>query len=266
MLNTRALSLAVVAGASLWSASANAASDATGLWFDHNGRGAVEIAPCGSGNGLCGYVVHVTDAKNTKRCGMQILGNVTESGGGWIYSPDRGKKYSVELTRLSDDKLQVIGNAGSFFSKTYTWKRAPDDVARCGETSAAAPSKPAEVKKAEVAPEPAAVEQREKVAAEKPSKTRALGQGNATSASMALMAAPKRRQQEVEVAAAPEAVEPAKPAVVEEAAPAAKAEKAAAPAKEEAKVERTEESFEPERKCKYKIPYVGRVISVPCRD
>lgn len=83
---------------------------------------------------------------------------------------------------------------------------------------------------------------------------------------MALMAAPKRRQQEVEVAAAPEAVEPAKPAVVEEAAPAPKAEKTAAPAKEEAAVERTEESFEPERKCKYKIPYVGRVISVPCRD
>lgn len=261
MLNTRALSLAVAAGASLWSASANAASDATGLWFDHNGRGAVEIAPCGSGNGLCGYVVHVTDAKNTKRCGMQILGNVTESGGGWIYSPDRGKKYSVELTRLSDDKLQVIGNAGSFFSKTYTWKRAPDDVARCGETTAKAPAKPAEeVKKAEVAPE------REPVS-EKPSKKRALGEGNATSASMALIAAPKRHREDVEVAAAPEeAAEPSKPAVAEESAPAAKAEKTAAPAKEEAAVERTEESFEPERKCKYKIPYVGRVISVPCRD
>ncbi|WP_439541861.1 DUF2147 domain-containing protein [Hyphomicrobium sp.] len=269
MLNTRALSLAAVAGASLWSASANAASDPTGLWFDHNGRGAVEIAPCGSGNGYCGYVVHVTDAKNTKRCGMQILGNVTDSGGGWIYSPDRGKKYSVELTRLSDDKLQVIGNAGSLFSKTYTWKRAPDDVARCGETNAAAPAKPVEVKKAEVTPErePVAVERREP-AAEKPSKKRALGQGNATSASMALIAAPKRQREDVEVAAAPEAAEPSKPAVAEERAPAAKAEETAAPAKEEAsaKVERTEESFEPERKCKFKIPYVGRVISVPCRD
>jgi uncharacterized protein (DUF2147 family) len=267
MFNTRALSLAVAAGASLWSFSANAASDATGLWFDHNGRGAVEIAPCGSGNGLCGYVVHVTDAKNTKRCGMQILGNVTESGGGWIYSPDRGKKYSVELTRLSDDKLQVIGNAGSFFSKTYTWKRAPDDVARCGETTAKAPAKPAVVKKAEVAPERETVAvERETVAAEKPSKTRSLGEGNSTSASMALIAAPKRHREEVEVAAAPETAEPSKPAVAEASAPAAKAEEAAPPAKEEASVERTEESFEPERKCKFKIPYVGRVISVPCRD
>ena len=263
MLNTRLLSLALTAaGTLIGSAAAQAGTDPSGLWFDHNGRGAVEIAPCGSGKGYCGYVVHVTDSKNTKRCGMQILGNVTNSGGGWIYSPDRGKKYTVELTRLSDDKLRVVGNAGSFFSKTYTWKRAPDDVARCGETTAAAPApaKPARVKKAEVAPE------REE-AAEQPSKTRSLG-GGATSASMALIAAPKRRNAEtVEVAAAEsETVEEKKPAVIEERAAAAEA-----PAVEEkkavaAEAPETEEVVEPQRKCKFKIPYVGRVISVPCRD
>ena len=263
MLNTRLLSLALTAaGTLIGTAAAQAGTDPSGLWFDHNGRGAVEIAPCGSGKGYCGYVVHVTDSKNTKRCGMQILGNVTNSGGGWIYSPDRGKKYTVELTRLSDDKLRVVGNAGSFFSKTYTWKRAPDDVARCGETTAAAPApaKPARVKKAEVAPE------REE-AAEQPSKTRSLG-GGATSASMALIAAPKRRNAEtVEVAAAEsETVEEKKPAVIEERAAAAEA-----PAVEEkkavaAEAPETEEVVEPQRKCKFKIPYVGRVISVPCRD
>ncbi len=264
MLNTRLLSLALTAaGTLIGTAAAQAASDPTGLWFDHNGRGAVEIAPCGSGKGYCGYVVHVTDPKNTKRCGMQILGNVTNSGGGWIYSPDRGKKYTVELTRLSDDKLRVVGNAGSFFSKTYTWKRAPDDVARCGETTAAAPApaKPAPVKKAEVAPK------HDEDTAEQPTKTRSLG-GGATSASMALIAAPKRRNAEtVEVAAAEsEPAQETKPAVIEERAAAPEA-----PAVEEkkavaAEAPETEEVVEPQRKCKFKIPYVGRVISVPCRD
>ena len=36
--------------------------------------------------------MHVKEQRNADRCGLQILGNVTEGGGGWIYSPDRGKK------------------------------------------------------------------------------------------------------------------------------------------------------------------------------
>ena len=131
--------IAAAAAALLWSASAQAATDPTGIWFDHNGRGAVEIKPCASGKGVCGYVVNVKDPANASRCGLQILGEVTPGGGGWIYSPERKSKYDVELTRLSDDKLRVVGNAGSrFFSRTFTWNRAPDDIARCGETTAAA--------------------------------------------------------------------------------------------------------------------------------
>jgi uncharacterized protein (DUF2147 family) len=258
LLNPRTVTLAA-AGMIIWSAGADAATDASGIWYDHNGRGAVEIAPCASGKGLCGYVVHIKDAKNASRCGTQILGNVTPNGGGWIYSPDRGKKYSVELTRLSDDKLRVVGNAGSFFSKTFTWKRAPDDVARCGETTAAAPTpaKPAETKTAAVETAPAS----EKVAA--PSKTRSLG-SSASSASMALMGAPKKS--EVKPVAAPAEAVPETPAPVTKEAVPAKAEPATAKtADAPAPVEDTEE-FVPERKCKFKIPYVGRVISVPCRD
>ena len=57
LLNPRLLTLAA-AGLIIWSAGADAATgDATGIWYDHNGRGAVEIAPCASGKGLCGYVV-----------------------------------------------------------------------------------------------------------------------------------------------------------------------------------------------------------------
>ncbi len=261
LANIRTLTLAA-AGAVICTASAHAATDATGIWFDHNGRGAVEIAPCASGNGLCGYVVHIKDAKNSKRCGTQILGNVTSDGGGWIYSPDRGKKYSVELSRLSDDKLRVVGNAGSFFSKTYTWLRAPDDVARCGasEASAPAPATPtAPVKKvAAKAPAPVPVEE---AAAE--AETYSTG---SSSPSLALMSAPKKKKRVAE--ATPVATETAtdaspEPAVIE---------KKAQPAKETVATEQgeepvaEEESFVPERKCKFTIPYVGRVIDVPCRD
>ncbi len=257
LLNPRTLTLAA-AGLIIWAAPSQAASDPSGIWFDHNGRGAVEIAPCASGNGLCGYVVHIKDPKNNKRCGMQILGNVTPGGGGWIYSPDRGKKYSVELTRLSDDKLRVVGNAGSFFSKTFTWNRAPDDVARCGETTAAAPAKPAETKTTEAATEPTA-----------PTTEAAVEPANqstgASNASLALMGAPKKQKREVvQTAAKSDETAAAAPAVTKEPAP-AKA-KAAPEKTAEASEPAEEESFVPERKCKFKIPYVGRVISVPCRD
>lgn len=118
----------------VWSASAIAGEDPKGIWFDHNGRGAVEIKDCQKGPGLCGFVVHVKEKKHEDRCGTQILGNVTPSGGGWIYSPSRGKKYTVRISRLNSSKLRVVGNASSsFFSKTFTWKKAPDDIELCGK-------------------------------------------------------------------------------------------------------------------------------------
>jgi uncharacterized protein (DUF2147 family) len=248
---TRTVTITAAATAALWSASTHAASDPTGIWFDHNGRGAVEIAPCGDGKGLCGYVVHIKDEKNAKRCGMQILGHVTPNGGGWIYSPDRGKKYSVELTRTGESTLRVVGNAGSLFSKTFTWNRAPDDIARCGETTAAAPAKVVEAK-AQPAVTTDASRARETV--EEPAGTRS--RGGANSASLALMGAPKVRKAEVAAAA---------PAVTKETVQAEQAPAKSAPAPVAAN---DDESFDdaPKRNCKFKIPYVGRVISVPCRD
>lgn len=257
--NTRTLMLAAV-GAIASSAAAHAAGDPTGIWIDHNNRAAVEISPCADGNGLCGYVVHIIQQQYASRCGLQILFNVTPNGGGRIYSPDRGKKYSVELTRLSDDKLKVVGNAGSFFSKTYTWKRAPDTVARCGETTAAAPAPETPAKAVETAaasPEPARDADRE------PASTRSLG---APSGAMALMGAPKKRRV---AEAKPETLTDASPAPAEPITPepvAAKAPEKTAATAPAPREEVEEESSAPERKCKFKIPYVGRVISVPCRD
>ncbi|MCH9808153.1 MAG: DUF2147 domain-containing protein [Alphaproteobacteria bacterium] len=136
-LTIRLTQSAALATALLWTASAQAA-DPKGIWYDHNGRGAVQIKDCKSGKGLCGYVVHVKKKKHAKRCGTQILGNVTSRGGGWIYSPSRGRKYTVRIKRLSDSKLRVVGNASSrLFSKTFTWKKAPDDLELCGKYAVA---------------------------------------------------------------------------------------------------------------------------------
>jgi uncharacterized protein (DUF2147 family) len=126
-------------------AAARADNSAAGVWIDHTGRGAVEITDC---NGkLCGHVAWVDDAKNADQCGKQIIGNVKSVGknkwdNGWIYDPDRGSKYDVELTAIGADKLKVVGYAGTkWLSETYTWKRAPADLKKCnGDTAAAAPA------------------------------------------------------------------------------------------------------------------------------
>lgn len=124
----------------------SAATDPTGVWLNDTGRGAIEIVPCG--NGLCGTVVWVSDQKDADGCGKQIIGDAVEVqrgvwDGGWIYSPERKRRYDVELKPLDDQRLQVTGYAGSkFFSKQMIWTRAPADLARCSSRQAAATPAP----------------------------------------------------------------------------------------------------------------------------
>ncbi len=133
----RAAQGAALAVALLWSASAQAA-DPKGIWIDHTGRGAVQIKDCNKGRGLCGFVVYVKQKKDAQGCGVQILGNVTKDGGGWIYSPSYDRRFTVRLKRLSSDRLRVVGNASSsFFSKTFIWKKASADLPLCGKYGAA---------------------------------------------------------------------------------------------------------------------------------
>ena len=111
------------------------AVEPTGLWYDHTGRGAVEIVKCG--NQLCGKLVWLKDERNRKACGVQIIGNVKPMpggswDGGWIYDPEKDEKYSVELTPVGAQALKVVGYMGTkFFSETMMWKRAPADLKRC---------------------------------------------------------------------------------------------------------------------------------------
>jgi len=241
----------------LWSVSAQAATDPTGIWFDHNGRGAVEIKPCASGTGLCGHVVNIKDPANASKCGLQILGEVTPAGGGWIYSPERKRKYDVELTRLSDDKLRVVGNAGSrFFSRTFTWNRAPDDIARCSETTAAASAKDAT---AEAKP---AVTSTTSAAA--PVSTGATSGAAALVANTSAKTTGAVSPTTKEVTAA-STIAPAPAATVKPATAATKTADAPSAAAAAAATETSSDTGS-KRKCKYKIPYIGRTVSVPCRD
>ena len=131
---TRLLQVASIAAVGFVAAGPAAAGSATGLWVDHTGRGAVEITNCGAN--LCGRLVWLKDDKNSKACGTQIIGNVKPVAGGkwdggWIYDPDQGARYSVEITPLGD-KLKVMGYQGSkFLSETMIWRRASGELKRC---------------------------------------------------------------------------------------------------------------------------------------
>lgn len=133
-MNTITRLAAVAALALAATGTAQAAGGPAGLWYDETGRGAVEIADCGGS--LCGKVVWIKDADNDKACGMQILGGIRPAGGavwqgGWVYDPDRERKFDVELT-LKGDKLVVFGYAGiKMFGESVTWTRAPANLKRC---------------------------------------------------------------------------------------------------------------------------------------
>lgn len=153
-INRRALQAALAAAALLSAGAARADTSPLGTWIDHTGRGAVEIKDCDGK--LCGYVAWVKDPKDADGCGEQIIGNVKPVGShtwdnGWIYDPDRGKKFDVEIKPISDDKLRVTGYAGiKWLSETMTWKRAPADLQKCSksdsvEAKATAPAKAASV-------------------------------------------------------------------------------------------------------------------------
>lgn len=152
---TAALLLAVatgLTGAGRADAQAPAARASTpppgpiGLWIDHTGRGAVEIAPCASE--LCGKIVWLkdpldksgkplVDSQNSDRakrgqpiCGLQIIGGLKQQpdgswDAGWIYDPEEGDSFDVELRLLSPGTLQVKGYKGlKFLSETFKWQRA----------------------------------------------------------------------------------------------------------------------------------------------
>ena len=111
----------------------------SGVYYDHTGRSAIKVNPCGSG--LCGKIVWVKSASNSKGCGISIIGGGKRVGNsydtGWIYNPDNGRKYNVEVSQAGPG-LKVVGYAGSkMFSKTMLWRRAPSNLKLCSRTRVA---------------------------------------------------------------------------------------------------------------------------------
>lgn len=139
------------------SSTSSFAADPTGVWLDERGRGAIEITQCG--DQLCGHVVWVKNANDKGGCGKQILGDVDQVSTstwnkGWIYSPERQKKYNVELKLLKNDRLQVTGYAGiKYFSETMIWTKAPSDLGRCEQVAKLAPDTKAEPTPKNIQPE-----------------------------------------------------------------------------------------------------------------
>lgn len=261
-----------------FAANAHAAGDPRGIWYDHNGRGAVEIKNCAANpNRLCGHVVYVKKARNKKRCGMQIIGNVRSNGRGWIYSPKRGRSFPLAMKRLSDNRLRIVGNAGSFFTKTYIWKRAPDSIVNCGqaivaEKKAVEPvAKPVATKTKPVAKSEPRIEPKVEAKAEQP----AVEPTNTSSATAALIATTRIAAKE----------EPKPEPVVETAEAEAETDTVndlAPPGglstggdEKLGKLNDIVKKFTGGKgiklsgkgrgKCKYRIPYVGRTINVPCK-
>ena len=125
-----------------------AASEAgpVGTWIDHTGRGAVAIAPCGTE--LCGRIIWLKDpndkqgrplrdGNNPDRaqrmraiCGLPIIGGLKRQRDGswdegWIYDPEQGERFDVEIRLSGSDGLQVKGYKGfKFLSETFQWRRA----------------------------------------------------------------------------------------------------------------------------------------------
>lgn len=142
----------------------NPQADIAGLWVDHTGRGAVEIGPCGTGGKMCGHIVWLQttvdekgkplvdhknpDARKQRQpiCGVQVIGDLSPVGqsqtgnvwgSGWIYDPEKGQSFDVEIKLVGPDRLSVMGYAGfKFLSETFIWRRAPAQLAaaRCTGT------------------------------------------------------------------------------------------------------------------------------------
>jgi uncharacterized protein (DUF2147 family) len=135
-------------------AKANVAkSNVDGVWIDAKGEGAVEIGACGEK--LCGRIVWVKDPndktgkplvdaynpepakKKRPICGLPIIGDLKRQpdgswDAGWIYDPNDGKSYDLEVTAKSADRLQIKGYMGmKMLSETFIWTRAPATLQRC---------------------------------------------------------------------------------------------------------------------------------------
>jgi uncharacterized protein (DUF2147 family) len=140
-------------GGSTGQAQSQKPDELAGVWIEPTGGGAIELKPCGTG--LCGTIVWLKEpvdrsgrpvldvnnpdpAKRRQRmCNLQLIGGGSRLADGrlekgWIYNPEDGQRYDVDIQRIDQDRLRVHGYLGmKFLGETFTWRRAPDGLKRC---------------------------------------------------------------------------------------------------------------------------------------
>jgi uncharacterized protein (DUF2147 family) len=129
--------LLLCVSAALWASPAFSAVPITGKWLTADGKGIIDIVPCGPA--VCGKIGKVTVSTNgppTDRnnpdaalrtrplLGMTII-NVKDAGSQWegsVYSPERGKTYKAYVSRNIDGTLKMKGCLAAFLCQTQIWK------------------------------------------------------------------------------------------------------------------------------------------------
>lgn len=126
---------------------------AAGLWLDNEGRAAIEIDRCD--RSFCGRIVWLKEPndtagqpwvdllnplpsmRSTPICGLQIIGELKREvdgsfTGGWIYDPEQGKRFNVEIMPKSADIIEVLAyDKDKVLSETMAWTRLADTQSRC---------------------------------------------------------------------------------------------------------------------------------------
>ena len=124
-----------------------------GLWLDNEGKAAIEIARCD--RNMCGNIVwlkepndkdgkpwaDILNADESKRktpiCGLPVMGDLKretngEWTGGWIYDPEQGKRFNVEVLPKDEKSITVFAfDKERARSETMVWTRMPDTSPRC---------------------------------------------------------------------------------------------------------------------------------------
>jgi len=119
---------------------AAAPPDVAGLWLTDDGKGVVEVAPCG--RNMCGKIVRVlergpgiptTDVKNPDPArrnrpiiGLQVLSGFKPGTNAWeggrAYDPKKGSSYNSSLRLNRDGSLRVTGCV-LFVCQSVRWTR-----------------------------------------------------------------------------------------------------------------------------------------------
>ncbi len=141
-----AIALAVIALTVRTGNAQDPAKSVNGVWIDHTGQGAVEIAPCG--DKTCGRVVWLKNPNHRSKsgklvCGTQVLGDLRQMAAdvwesGWIYNPEDEEKFSAALKLSNPNRLIVTGYLGiKLLGETFTWQRATTVLDRCAKDARA---------------------------------------------------------------------------------------------------------------------------------